>query len=176
MKIDFDVITLRGCLMCFWQYKMDGNRGWCWIEDTVVSWTLSQTENARIRTYAIKKLSRKMSLRKNGDYYMLMLKIAKDSKSFLHILFTIISDISSTGRISPKLITWKQPLISSNRAVPKYRWIYVKRGAIVFQTVQTIEDFILFTLITLGSWVVSWTLLPFLKSELYPIFQIKCPI
>lgn len=169
MKIDFDVITLRGCLMCFWQYKMDRNRGWCWIEDTVVSWTLSQTENARIKTHAIKTLSRRMNLRKNGDYNILMLKISKDAKSFHH-LFTVISDICSTGRRSPKLIRWKQPWTLSNRAVPKYRWIYVKRGATVFGTVQNNKDFILFTLITLGSWVVSWTLLPFLKSEFYPIF------
>lgn len=92
MKIDFDVITLRGCLMCFWQYKMDRNRGWCWTEDTVVSWTLSQTEIARIKTLAIKILSRRMSLRKNSDHNILMLSITEDAKSFHHILFTVISD------------------------------------------------------------------------------------
>lgn len=58
MKIDFDVITLRGCLMCFWQYKMDRNGGWCWSEDTVVSWTLSQTENGKIKAQTINVLSR----------------------------------------------------------------------------------------------------------------------
>lgn len=99
MKIDFDVITLRGCLMCFWQYKMDRNDGWCWIEDTVVSWTLSQTENGKIKAHTINVLSIRVSLRKNGGYDILMLKIAKDSKSFHHLLFTVITDI----------IRWKQP-------------------------------------------------------------------
>lgn len=125
MKIDFDVITLRGCLMCFWQYKMDRNRGWCWIEDTVVSWTLSQTENAKIKTHAIKILSRRMSLRKNGDCIILMLKIAKDAKSSHYILFIVISEICSTGGRSPKLIRWTHPLTLSKRAVPEYRWIHV---------------------------------------------------
>lgn len=172
MKIDFDVITLRGCLMCFWQYKMDRNRGWCWIEDTVVSWTLSQTENARIKTHAIKILSRRMSLRKNGDYNILMLKPAKDAKSFHYILFTKISDICSTGGRSPKLIRWEHPLTLTKRVVPKYRWTRVKRGAMVFGTVQNNEDFILFTLITLGSWVVSHYF-PFWNQNFTPYFRIS---
>lgn len=52
----------------------------------------------------------------------------------------------------------------------KHGWIYVKRKAMVFGTVQNNDSFILFTLITLGSWVASWTLLPFYKSEFDPIF------
>lgn len=170
MKIDFDVITLRGCLMCFWQYKMERNGGWCWIEDTVVSWTLSQTENDKIKAHTINVLSRRVSLRKNGDYDILMLKIAKDSKSFHHLLFTVITDICWIARRPPKLSRWKQPLRISSRTMPKHWWIVVKRGATVFGTLQNNEVFILFTLITLSSWVASWTPHPFYKSEFDPIF------
>lgn len=34
MKIDFDVITLRGCLMGLWQDQMDRDSGWCSMRDT----------------------------------------------------------------------------------------------------------------------------------------------
>lgn len=77
-----------------------------------------------------------MSLRKNGDYDILMLQIAKDSKSFHHLLFTVITDICWTGRRSPKLTRGKQPLMVSNRAMTEHTWIYVKRGATVFGTIQ----------------------------------------
>lgn len=170
MKIDFDVITLRGCLMCLWQYKMERNGGWCWIEDTVVSWTLSQTENDKIKAHTINVLSGRVSLRKNGDYEILMLKIAKDSKSFHHLLFTVITDICWTGGRPPKLSRWKQLLTVSSRTTPKHGWIYVRRAATVFGTLQNNEVFILFTLITLSSGVASWTPHPFLKSDFDPIF------
>lgn len=111
-----------------------------------------------------------VSLRKNGHYGILMLKIAKDSKSFHHLLLTVTTDICWTGRMSPKLIRWKQPLIVSNRRMPKHRWIYVQIGATVLGTVQNNEVFILFTLITLGSRVASWTLLLLLKSKFDPVF------
>lgn len=104
MKIDFDVITLRGRLMCFWQYKMDRNGGWCWIEDTVVSWTLSQTENGKIKAHTISVLCRKVSLKKNCDYNILMLKIANDSEGFHHLLFTVNTAICGSGSRSPTLI------------------------------------------------------------------------
>lgn len=36
MKIDFDVIIPRVCLICLWQDKMDRDSGWCSMRDAVV--------------------------------------------------------------------------------------------------------------------------------------------
>lgn len=61
MKIDSDVITFGGCLMRLWQYKMDRNGGWCWIEDTVVSWTLSQIQNGEMKMNSVSVMLRTAS-------------------------------------------------------------------------------------------------------------------
>lgn len=56
--------------------------------------------------------------------------------------------------------------------MPKHRWTYVKRKAMVFQAVQDLQVFTLFMLITLGEWVVSWKLHPFFATRLWPCVSI----
>lgn len=80
---------------------------------------LSRTENGKIKAHAINVPSRRVSLRKNADDDILMLKIAKDSKTFHHLLFAVITDICWTGRTSPEFIRGKQLLRASIRTMPK---------------------------------------------------------